>query len=616
MPKLIYLEPDEEITDVIDKISKTDDKSVSLVIPRGSTLANSVVNLKLLAKRSKSLGKDVALVTNDKIAKNLASQIGLAVFGSINDAKAGAPIEVEEEIPVSKKPEPVEEIDGVKVHQYDRSGETDIEPDVEEVSEPIEEEIADEPEVIEAVKDADDSTALNNSQIDTEENNFEKYEEPDEKPEGKNDFKLIKRPMIKSEGARMESHNLNPQPVFDKMRQAKKRKKIIIWSIVGAVAVLIVVGLFLTLPKAKALVSVVSEPFKSEADITVNKDVTAIDAGNATIPGKLVTKEEEIDKPFAASGSKNIGAKAKGKITAYNNWDSAAISLPAGTKFSASGIEFLSTAAATIPGATVVLQGGQLVITASGTADVSVEATAVGEESNIKPSDFVITSLPKVQQPKIYGKSTSAMSGGTNQIVKIVTAKDITDAKASAERELKEKLTNAIKAEIGANVKLLDSAITSSVVTESASAKADDQVDNFNYKMKLKVDALTFSEDDFKSLLLESAKGKIDQNKEIVPMPPVEDQENNEGISYEVSGSNLANGTISLKGKFEGYIADKIDPAVLKSEIKGKTIKTATTKITAHQGVLSVDITTEPNFMRSIPLLDRRISIEFNYRSK
>jgi len=608
MPKLIYLEPDEEITDVIDKISKTDEKSVSLVIPRGSTLANSVVNLKLLAKRSKALGKGVALVTNDKIAKNLASQIGLSVFGNINDAKAGLEADPVEEVAVNKKaPEPVEEIDGVKVHQYDRSGETDMEPEelAEEEAEIPAEEVAEEPEIIEAVKDIDEEDgALEGEPEPVEE---EEIEAPE--PQGKNDYKLIKKPFTKSEGVRMDGHNLNPQPVFDKMRQGKKRKKIIIWSIAGAVVLLIFSGLYLTLPKAKALVSVVSEPFKSEADITVNKEATAVDSINSLIPGKLISKEEEMDKPFAASGSKNIGAKAKGKITAYNNWDSAPIGLPAGTKFSASGIEFSSTSAVTIPGATVVLQGGQLVITASGTIDVNVEATTVGEESNIKPSDFVITSLPKVQQSKIYGKSTTAMSGGTNQIVKIVTVKDISDAKASTEKELKEKLTNSIKSEIDTNVKSLDSAVASSIASESVSAKVNDQVDNFNYKMKVKVDALTFSEEDFKTLLIEKAKGKIDQNKEIV-------SNNNEGVSYEVTGSNISNGTISLKGTFDGYIADKIDVDDLKNEIKGKSIRTATTKITAHAGVLSADITTTPNFLRSIPLLTRRITIEFNYRSK
>ncbi|MEI6144553.1 MAG: hypothetical protein WCP91_03060, partial [Candidatus Berkelbacteria bacterium] len=133
MSKLIYLETDEEITDVIDKISKVEDRSVSLVIPRGSTLANSIVNLKLLVKRSKALKKEVALVTNDNIAHNLASQIGLPVYESIDDAKAGI-VEPEAEIPkpsvTEKIAPPVEEIDGVKVHQYDRDGSEDMEPTV------------------------------------------------------------------------------------------------------------------------------------------------------------------------------------------------------------------------------------------------------------------------------------------------------------------------------------------------------------------------------------------------------------------------------------------------------------------------------------------------------
>ncbi len=600
MSKLIYLETDEEITDVIDKISKVDEKSVSLVVPRGSTLANSVVNLKLLEKRGKKMGKKIALVTNDKIAKNLASQIGLAVFGSIGDAKAG--IEEPEEAPtiqpeadVGTPAESVEEVNGVKVHQYDR--------DAEEIAGAAEPEILAEEapeselEVIEAVKDIE----AENPEVKEVKGDIEDKDKSD-------DYKLIKKPFNHNNQSGFSGHHRASDPVFEKIRFVKKRKKLIVGAIIaGAVVALGAVAL-LILPEATAKISIVSEPFSTTADINVNKEAIAIDQNTLTIPGKYKSLEEELEKPFAATGSKNIGEKAKGKITVYNNWDQQPVSLPAGTKFSGGGAEFSSTAAATIPGAQVGLQGGQFVIIASGTADVNVEATAVGEQANIGPNDFTITTIPKVQQSKIFGKSTAAMSGGTNKVVKVVADKDIASAKESTEKELKDNLVNKIKIELVDKEKLLDSAVSSSVSSESASNKAGDQVDNFNYKVKMKVEVVTFSEDDFKNVLLESAKSKLAENKDIVA-------NKEESTKYDVISSDIAKGTIALKGTFDGYVADKYDVGAIKSDIKGKTIKTATNKITARTGVLSVDISINPNFMRTLPLISRRINVEFNYGS-
>lgn len=237
MSKLIYLEPDEEITDVIDKISKADDDAVSLVIPRGSTLANSIVNLKLLGKRSKKLSKEVFLVTNDKIARNLASQIGFPVFASVNEAKSGVVAKVPEEKKLEKVLEPqssetdnIEEIDGIKVHKYDKDAEDKLEDSAPEVEEPIIEDTVTtdhdsgvEPEVIEAVQDLEKD--------EPEEPKVERKEMSTEtiKP---NDFKLEKKKTEKSELLVMlavpVAHSLEK---LETKKLEEKRKLLLRWQL-------------------------------------------------------------------------------------------------------------------------------------------------------------------------------------------------------------------------------------------------------------------------------------------------------------------------------------------------------------------------------------------------
>jgi len=622
MSKLIYLETDEEITDVIDKISKVEDKSVSLVIPRGSTLANSIVNLKLLVKRSKALKKEVALVTNDNIAHNLASQIGLSVYESIDDAKAGV-VEPEVEIPkptvAEKNASPVEEIDGVKVHQYDRDGSEDMEPVIPAAEPEIEsfeseKMIVDvDSEVIEAVRDADEAATAGGAII--EEELIEKADEhpepipaPVEEPA---DYRLIKKPMEPEMKQReISRQDLSGGQVFGKIRTAKSRKKMIIGIISAVVVLALIGGAYIALPKATVTLAVASEPFSSTADIKVSKDATSIDPSTSAIPGKLASDEQDLTKPFAASGTKNIGTKSKGKITVYNYWDDKPHDIAAGSKLTTTaGISFVSTAAVTVPaGHPNIIPPSTYEINPPGTIDVNVEAVDVGEAGNIGASNFTISSVPSVQQSKIYGKSSAAMAGGTNQIVKIVADKDISDAKTSTENELQNTIVAKIKSGLTASDKLLDSAVLPSVTSESASAKVGDQVDTFNYTAKIKVTALTFSEDDFKTMLLESAKTKLASDKQLVT-------NNSESVKYEVSSTDIAAGMIILKGTFDGYIAGKYDTDAMKIAIKFKSVTAATTKLTSYPGVLSASITSNPSFLRSLPALARRITINFNYGS-
>ena len=607
MAKIIYLENDEEITDVIDKISKVDEKDVSLVIPRGSTLANSVVNLKLLKKRSKDLGKGVALVTGDKIAKNLSSQIGLKVFDNISDAKAEKISEPVEEI---KKPdETVEDnpkdADGVKVNQYKRE-ETPAEKEIEDAA--AESAIADaeeaEPVVFDAVRDIDD----NEPKRDILPADFEKDDDPvikhEERLEVKNPSKGYDPRELKKESPRLD-------PTFERIRGAKKRRNKIIGIIAGAVVVILIAGLFTILPKAKIKISVVAEAFSSSAEIKIDKTASEVSVDSMTIPGAIISKEDELEKTYSATGSKNIGEKASGKITIYNYWDNSSHVIPAGTKFTtSSGIVFSSTAAVTVPAGTVnITPPSTYTINPPGTVDVNVTAETVGAAGNIGASQFTISEVASSQQSKIYGKSSSAMSGGSDKTVKIVSDKDIADAKADLEKELKAKIVESVKAKMQTDEKLLDSATAYTTTSESKSKNSGDQSDTFTYKMKINSENLVFLESNFRSILLSDAGKKLNGDQELV-------SNDNQVINYEVVSSDVAKGVLNLKGSFNGFVAKKFDIAGLKKDLRLKSIQKATNIITAKEGVLSTDIVVSPRFLRSLPLITNRIDIELNYGDK
>ena len=99
MNKVLYIEVDEEITSIIDRVRSAKEDQLALVVPAGAVLLSSVVNLKLLKKEASSREKEISIITTDRIGRNLASQVGLTVYQKIDQHLFARP----EEPVVAKK---------------------------------------------------------------------------------------------------------------------------------------------------------------------------------------------------------------------------------------------------------------------------------------------------------------------------------------------------------------------------------------------------------------------------------------------------------------------------------------------------------------------------------
>ena len=87
-PRLLYLEPDEEITSVVRRLRETDATRVVLVVPGRSRATASAVGLRLLASFAAEAGRDLALVA-DASTRALAAEAGIAVFATVADVSTG-----------------------------------------------------------------------------------------------------------------------------------------------------------------------------------------------------------------------------------------------------------------------------------------------------------------------------------------------------------------------------------------------------------------------------------------------------------------------------------------------------------------------------------------------
>ena len=95
--KILYVELDEEITILFDRIKRVKGKIIALVIPKRASILHSIINLKILKKKTDEEGKRILVVTVDPTGAQLAEKAGFEatqrLFGNAeNDEPKPQPV--------------------------------------------------------------------------------------------------------------------------------------------------------------------------------------------------------------------------------------------------------------------------------------------------------------------------------------------------------------------------------------------------------------------------------------------------------------------------------------------------------------------------------------------
>ena len=74
---IVYIDVDDEITSVIDKLQSSKHKIVALVLPKRAAMLKSVVNMKLLKRSSDESDKNIVLITSEAGLLPIAGSVGV-----------------------------------------------------------------------------------------------------------------------------------------------------------------------------------------------------------------------------------------------------------------------------------------------------------------------------------------------------------------------------------------------------------------------------------------------------------------------------------------------------------------------------------------------------------
>jgi hypothetical protein len=93
MSKVLYVEPDDEITDLVEKIRRSGEEGeLVFVLPHRGNVLQSPLNLRLLQQYSRSFVKTTAIVSGDPRVQQLAKSAGFPTYASVQAYERGVQV--------------------------------------------------------------------------------------------------------------------------------------------------------------------------------------------------------------------------------------------------------------------------------------------------------------------------------------------------------------------------------------------------------------------------------------------------------------------------------------------------------------------------------------------
>ena len=563
--QIVYVEIDEEVTSIFDRIKDIRKKEIFLVVPRKAVLFQSIVNLKILKNKLSNQKKKLVIVTTDRNGRHLAEKIGLKVSGRVEVKESKAP---SEESPQMK-----------------------IQP-------------------IQARRNVEMS----------------KEETPQRFKEKKISIReLIQEFRLKDRKSKKTADDSGSS--FHFARPTHKFLALIVIISIGLFMLIGYIALpsatVYVRPKFDNIDFTVNITLTDK-----RKNQTLLQQNEPhVIASEVIQTTTKQTKVFNTASKEFDGENAKGEIKIINTSDEE-WKLKEDTRFqNDEGIVFRISEGVVAPPRTRDesdnLIPGTLVVNVE--ADhFDIYGEPIGERGNLPPTRFIIPGLSKYNQRIIWGESEGGMTGGVTSYRPIVTSQDIESAKKQIQDNLilmaKEELRIYID-EVNklnqTNLVLLDD--SRYLKTELVDLRLSEDLEGsykekFELFAKISAEGVAFDFDQLFSLLKKELSGRTHPDMRLR-----EDFITTENITYEVIDEDELLGQIKITTTIVGIEEFAIEPSTeagmrfgdkVKEKILGLDIEEAENLVGNFDEVDAVEIKTWPIWLNKIPRVPESIEIK------
>jgi hypothetical protein len=462
----IYIDIDDEITTIIDKLRASGGKVVALVLPKRATTLQSIVNMKLLKRAAEESKKNLVLVTTESGLMPLAGAVGLHVASTPNSRP---------EVPIAP---------GAARNDEEQVDEIDFD---------------------------DEPTRLTDSSKTVGE------------LAGAAAMPLPKKPAADNGIETLELDNADPTPVAaastaaaKPVKRAKKDKKLAIPNfdrfrvllVAGGVLLvaLIVFGYlaFAVLPKASINIKTNASNVNTDIDLVLSTAATSLSESSKTLPAKQAQVQKTLTGNAPATGQKNNGDKAQGDITMTlcTNSPGATNSIPAGTGVSSGSKTYITQESATFQYNGNCNGGFRF-----RAQDVSIAAQTGGASFNVNNADFKVSGRSDIS-------ANGSATGGTDDIQTVISQSDIDAAKAKIQAT-----DNGVQDELKGQldddgVYAVEATFNAGEPTTTNSAQVGDESSSVTVTQVITYTMLGVKENDLKTLVDNDIKSQIDTSQQ------------------------------------------------------------------------------------------------------
>lgn len=546
----LYIEADDEIAAVIDRVVSAKNKVVAVVLPKRATVFQSAVNMKLLKKTADEAKKNLVVISSEESIMAIAGVAGVHVAKTLNSKP-----EIPKKLKISNAETTIaaDELDGGAVSSKPTEVSTE-----DSSSSDAEDDSSD-----------DDTIKIDNSDDDEDEITIPKK---DAKPK----FKI---------------------PDFT-------RFQVKVGLAVAAIILLITGWVFGFVILPKATITIDTDTSKLDVSIgfvaKTNAEETKVD--EKLLKAVKVETEKTDSVTVPATGEKDVGERSSGTLTLVNCRKSDdGVIVPSGTTFSAEGLNYVTTSAVELGPAVYV---GNNCISESfpgfgAVKDVGLQAAESGEKYNIDATSY---------SSNVSGVSAEGtdMTGGTTKLAKVVSAEDI----KSAEDQLAGSSTPAAVAELEGKLAdqqlfALTDTLEESEPNVKRSASQDTEAEELTVTRTVTYSLVGVSRDDIAELLEASARASLEDATQNIRSNGVDE------ALYSL-GNKISDTDYSISVRTVATIGPEFDEATIKNEVIGKERGDIENMLEARDGVQSVNVEFSPFWIFQVPDKPDKITIIIN----
>jgi len=555
----IYIEQNESVSEVVEKIINSESDTLVLIIPYNAKISESILNFKLIKREAASADKKIFVSSDGEEVELMAKEAGIKLIdmAEVNKPKIKGTIMLGDIKPpkgrLAKKVEKKEKII-LETEEFNQG--------VNQKREDIKKEI-------EKSKEKKFFTDYFN------EDHFSDIE--------------INEKEIKRERPRKKI-NFN----------FGKKGKITI-AVIASILILTFLFIYFL---AKAEINVISKKiiWEEQMPVLAASNMNQVDETMFKIPLMAYDFTRTVTQKFSTTEVKNIENKARGTIRIYNAYSSEPQVLIATTRFlSKEGKLFRLVNKISVPGAKI--ENGKII---PSYIDAEVIADKAGDDYNISPTTFTIPAFEGTPRySKFYAESFSKMTGGYIGTAKIVGQSDFEKAESQINDIAAVSLKEELKAKLKEGDIVLDDATKIFTLDSiSTNPKIGEKADEFEITGRFILKALVFNEDNIKKVFIAEA---IKNNPQFKSKDLFSYQ-----FSYGAPRVDFDKKLLSFPVEAQLVFREKINPDDFINNLTGKNSKELESFFKQFDTIEKVDISIWPSFLKFTPLNASHIKLSID----